>query len=85
MTTSLVVQTSFIGDVILTTPLIAKLAEAGDVDVVTTPVGATVLANNPAIRRVIVYDKQGADRGIAGFVRAAIGAHRPACDYRGRV
>ena len=32
---SLVVQTSFIGDVILTTPLIAALAARGPVDVVT--------------------------------------------------
>ncbi|HXC25382.1 MAG TPA: hypothetical protein VNU46_05655, partial [Gemmatimonadaceae bacterium] len=78
MTSSLVVQTSFIGDVILTTPLIAKLAEAGDVDVVTTPVGATVLANNPAIRRVIVYDKRGGDRDVAGLVGAGLQAHQRA-------
>lgn len=68
---SLVVQTSFIGDVILTTPLLERLAGDGDVDVVTTPAGATLLASHPAVSRVIVYDKRRRDGGIAGFVRVA--------------
>jgi len=66
---SLVVQTSFLGDVILTTPLIAELARRAPVDVVTTPEGAAVLANNPDIRSVITYDKRGPDRGVRGFTR----------------
>jgi len=56
---SLVIQTSFLGDVILTTPLIAELARRGPVDVLATPLGATALANNPDIRHVIRYDKRG--------------------------
>jgi heptosyltransferase-2 len=56
---ALVVQTSFLGDVILTTPLIAELAKRGPVDVLVTPQGATVLANNPSIRNTIRYDKRG--------------------------
>jgi heptosyltransferase-2 len=56
---SLVVQTSFLGDVILTTPLIAELAKRGPVDVLATPLGATALANNPDIRSLIRYDKRG--------------------------
>jgi len=55
---SLVIQTSFLGDVILTTPLIAELATRGPVDVLATPVGASALANNPDIRTVIPYDKR---------------------------
>ncbi len=66
---SLVVQTSFLGDVVLTTPLIAELARRGPVDVVTTVAGAAVLKNHPAIRHVIAYDKRGKDTGLAGFVR----------------
>ena len=58
MSTSLVIQTSFLGDVILTTPLIAELAKRGPVDVLVTPLGATALANNPDIRTVIPYDKR---------------------------
>jgi heptosyltransferase-2 len=56
---SLVIQTSFLGDVILTTPLIRELAKRGPVDVLVTPQGAAVLANNPDIRTVIRYDKRG--------------------------
>ena len=59
MSGSLVIQTSFLGDVILTTPLIAELAKRGPVDVLVTPTGATALANNPDIRSVIPYDKRG--------------------------
>jgi heptosyltransferase-2 len=58
MTTSLVVQTSYLGDVVLTTPLIAELAKRGPVDVLATPTGARALANNPAIRTLTPYDKR---------------------------
>lgn len=66
---TLVVQTSFLGDVVLTTPLIAELAKRSDVDVVTTLPGAQVLANNPAIRNTLVYEKRDGDRGVSGFLR----------------
>jgi len=69
--TSLVIQTSFLGDMVLTTPLIAWLAKAGAVDVVSTPRAAELLDNNADVREVIVYDKRGADRGVAGFTRLA--------------
>ena len=58
MPTSLVIQTSFLGDVVLTTPLIAELAKRGPVDVLATPAGASVLANNPGIRTLLKYDKR---------------------------
>ena len=64
---SLIIQTAFIGDTILTTPLIAELATRGPVDIVTTPVSATLLQNNPALRRIFVFDKRGEQRGIGGL------------------
>ena len=67
MSSSLVIQTSFLGDVILTTPLMATLAERGPVDVITTPAAAPLLANHPAVRTVLAYDKRGADRGAGGM------------------
>ncbi|AHG91289.1 glycosyl transferase family 9 [Gemmatirosa kalamazoonensis] len=66
---SLVVQTSFLGDVVLTTPLIAELAQRGAVDVVVRPDGAALLANNPDVRRVIVFDKRGTHAGAGGVWR----------------
>jgi heptosyltransferase-2 len=68
---ALIVQTAFLGDVILTTPLIASLSQAGPVDVVTTPLGAQVLAHNPRIRETIVFDKRGRDSGPLGLLSMA--------------
>ncbi|MEK7402160.1 MAG: glycosyltransferase family 9 protein [Gemmatimonadota bacterium] len=65
------IQTAFLGDAVLTTPLIAELAKRCPVDVVTTPAAGAVLANNPAIRSLITYDKHGADGGVGGFLRLA--------------
>lgn len=71
MSSSLVIQTSFLGDTVLTTPLVARLAEHGPVDVLVTPASARLLVNHPAIRETIVYDKRGRDRSVAGFARLA--------------
>jgi len=66
-----VVQTSFIGDAVLTTPLLEHLArEGGDgVDVIATRVTAPLLKTHPAVRRVITYDKR--HGGAAEFLRVA--------------
>lgn len=68
---SLVIQTSFLGDTVLTTPLLAALAARGPVDVVVTPLGASLLRGNPSVRRVIAYDKRGRDAGVLGLRRLA--------------
>ena len=68
--TVLVIQTAFLGDVVLTTPLLAALADRyGPVDVVTTPAAAVLLETHPAVGTVIRYDKRGADRGLRGLWR----------------
>jgi heptosyltransferase-2 len=68
---SLVIQTSFLGDTILTTPLLAALAARGPVDLVVTPLGATILRGNPSVRETIEYDKRGRDAGLHGVRRLA--------------
>lgn len=75
VTRSLVVQTSFLGDMVLTTPLLRLLAERGPVDVVATPANAELLANHPAVRHVYRYDKRGAHSGVGGFRAVARLAH----------
>ncbi|HEV8125693.1 MAG TPA: lipopolysaccharide heptosyltransferase II [Gemmatimonadales bacterium] len=68
----LVIQTAFLGDVVLTTPLLAALAARhGPVDVLTTPAATTLLAPLPAVRQVIPFDKHGRDRGWIGGMRIA--------------
>jgi heptosyltransferase-2 len=67
-----VVQTAFLGDVVLTTPLLEVLAARhGPVDVVTTPAAAALLETHPAVRRVWRYDKRGREAGLAGLRRLA--------------
>lgn len=64
----LVIQTAFLGDVVLTTPLLSVLASRyGPVDIVTTPAAAGLLDNHPAVGTVVRYDKHGAARGWLGF------------------
>ena len=57
----LVVQTSHLGDLVLTTPLLRELrriAPEASIDVVTTPAGGELYAALPAVDRVLVYDKR---------------------------
>lgn len=68
---NLVIQTSFLGDTVLTTPLLATLAERGPVDAVVTPLGASLLRGNPSVRTLIIYDKRGRDAGLTGLRRLA--------------
>jgi len=72
VTPPLVVQTAWLGDAVLTTPLLVALAEVhGPVDVVTSPAAVPLFATHPAVRAVLPYDKRGADRGVAGLRRMA--------------
>ena len=77
---ALVIQTSFLGDVVLTTPLLTVLAARGPVDVLVTPQAAPLLAAHPAVRTVLIYDKRGGDRGVAGFARQAAALRRASYD-----
>jgi heptosyltransferase-2 len=70
----LVVQTAFVGDVILALPLLQLLHEKfpdSMITAVTIPAAEGLLANHPAVGRVIVYDKRGADGGLRGLMRMA--------------
>jgi lipopolysaccharide heptosyltransferase II len=69
---SLVIQTAFLGDVVLTTSLLSAIAaHHGPVDVVTTPIAAPLLETHRSVRKVIAYDKRGSDRGWAGLRKLA--------------
>ncbi len=67
----LLFHTAFPGDIILALPLLQVLRAIGEdctVSVVATPGAAGVLENHPAIDEVILYDKRGGDRGLAGVM-----------------
>lgn len=70
----LIVQTAFIGDVILATPL-AQAAHAifapCTVDFMAIPAAANLLERNPSIARVLIFDKRDKQRGVAALWRFA--------------
>jgi len=58
----LIVQTAFIGDVVLATPLIeaADMSFSGaEIHFLTIPYSAPVLKNNPKLERILTFEKRG--------------------------
>ncbi|HID95817.1 MAG TPA: lipopolysaccharide heptosyltransferase II [Candidatus Latescibacteria bacterium] len=72
----LIIQTAFIGDLILTTPLI-RAAKRGFpkawLSVLTIPRTAELLEGNPSVDEVLVYDKRGRDKGSRAFLKMVRG------------
>jgi heptosyltransferase-2 len=70
----LVVQTGFLGDALLTTPLLSGLRSRfprADIAVLCTPMARSLLEGNPDIDEIIVDDKKGDGRGWLGIRRRA--------------
>jgi heptosyltransferase-2 len=68
----LVIQTAFIGDIILSSPIFEALKELyqdGEIYLLTTPKGRELMEKNPFIKEIIVYDKKKRERGIANLIR----------------
>jgi len=68
----LIIQTAFIGDVILTTPLIQGVKNAfknTQIHVIVIPSTKNLLDKNPFVDKIIVYDKRKSDKGLKGFIR----------------
>jgi len=61
----LIIQTAFLGDVILALPMVQTLKNhlpESQIDFLCVPVNVPVISNHPSIRNVIPYDKKGADK-----------------------
>jgi heptosyltransferase-2 len=68
----LVAQTSFLGDVVLTTPLLSALRRRlapRRLAVLVRPEAVALVAGHPDVDDVLVDDKRGRDRGARGLVR----------------
>jgi lipopolysaccharide heptosyltransferase II len=68
----LIIQTAFLGDVILTLPLVQALKQAepdSEIDFIAIPQTADIVKNHPGISKVIIYDKHGKQRSILSFLR----------------
>lgn len=68
----LVIQTAFIGDAILTLPMIQELKKkkpGSKIDVLAIPASAEIFDNSPSVNKVIIYDKRGLDKSLSGLIR----------------
>ncbi len=74
MAATAIIQTAFIGDVVLATPLYAAARKACPDDRIVGVVRKGcdgLIGNNPAIDEIIVWDKHGGDNGLGGLMRIA--------------
>lgn len=70
----LVIQTAFLGDVVLTTPLLSAIKDGfpkASLSVLVVPRTKEILSGHPAVDEVLVYDKKGDLRGLRGLIRTA--------------
>ncbi len=70
----LIFQTAYLGDVVLTTPLISALRrqfQNAKIDIVAQPAWTPLLENHPEINCVIAFDKRGIEAGLSGTFRFA--------------
>lgn len=71
----LIIQTAFLGDAILTLPMIQKIKEIYPVsliDVVSIPQTKEVFENSPYVYKVYSYDKKGNQRSILSLIKFAL-------------
>lgn len=71
---AVIIQTAFLGDAILTTPMFAafkRFFKDAELTAVLRPDGAQLLAGLPALNEIIPYDKKKKHRGISGIRRLA--------------
>ncbi len=70
----LVIQTAFIGDAILTLPMIQKLNELDsktEIHVVSTPVSKEIFEASPSVKKVFPLDKRGKHKSIISLYKFA--------------
>ena len=70
----LIVQTSFLGDTILSTPVIQgvhTLHPEAEIWMMTTPLSAKLVENDPLLKGVIPFDKRGSAKGFRGLFAMA--------------
>jgi len=68
----LVIQTAFLGDAVLTLPLIQEIKRAfpsSSIDVVCIPATAELFKHAPAVDEVIAYDKRRTQKSVGDFIR----------------
>lgn len=70
----LLVQTGFLGDTVLSTPVIGGIKRAypdSELWVLTTPAAKDLVIRDPELKGVLVFDKRGTAKGISGMRKFA--------------
>ena len=70
----LLVNLSFLGDTILSTPVIAGLKQIfpeSRISVLTTLISSVLIKNDPLVDEIIIYDKRNTDKGFKGLFKKA--------------
>lgn len=68
----LLVQTGFLGDVVLSLPVLNNLRQIypqAELSVLTTPQAADLVRYHPGVAETLIFDKRGGDRGVAGLLQ----------------
>ena len=68
----LIIQTAFLGDVILTLPLVQTLKQSmpdSEIDFIAIPQTADIVKTHPDVSNVVVYDKHGKQNSLFSFFR----------------
>ncbi|MBI1939820.1 MAG: glycosyltransferase family 9 protein [Ignavibacteriales bacterium] len=71
----LVIQTAFLGDAVLTLPMIQELKNLysnSEIDVLCIPSTAEIFSNSPFVSRVFVYDKKGGQKSLVSLLKLII-------------
>jgi heptosyltransferase-2 len=79
----LILQTSYLGDTILSTPVIAgvhRLYPEAELWMMTTPAGTGLVERDPLLKGVLSFDKRKQARGIKGILRTGLSLRRMAFD-----
>ncbi|MCL4478602.1 MAG: glycosyltransferase family 9 protein [Deltaproteobacteria bacterium] len=66
----LIIQTAFLGDIVLTIPFLRVLRshfKNAEILLLTTPVGEELLNDQDVADRIIIYDKNGRERGLKSY------------------
>ncbi len=84
MKRALVIQTAFLGDVILTLPLVQVLKKSipeVQIDFISIPGTVEILQSHPDITNVIVYDKHGSQKSPRAFLAFASALRKSKYDH----
>ena len=79
----LILQTSYLGDTILSTPVIAgvhRLYPDAQIWMMTTPAGTGLVENDPLLAGVLAFDKRKQAAGLSGLLRTGRALRRMAFD-----